>query len=162
MKIAISGPMCSGKSTLAKLICGLNDDYKIYSFGQKIKDLAKELFDMRDIKDRSLLINIANSMKEINQNVWINYILKECKNNENCIIDDLRFKNELEFIQKLNGKVIQVVAPIRQQNNLINQNKNILNHRSEMELKDFNFEFRIDNDYNDNLENDLLKLLSIF
>ena len=51
MKIAISGPMCSGKSTLAKLICGLNDDYKIYSFGQKIKDLAKELFDMRDIKE---------------------------------------------------------------------------------------------------------------
>ena len=30
MKIAISGPMCSGKSTMAKLICSLNDDYKIY------------------------------------------------------------------------------------------------------------------------------------
>ena len=90
MKIAISGPMCSGKSTMAKLICSLDDNYKIYSFGQKIKDLAKELFDMGDIKDRSLLINIANKMKDINQNVWINYILKECKD-ENCIIDDLRF-----------------------------------------------------------------------
>ena len=41
MKIAISGPMCSGKSTLANMICSLNDDYKIYSFGQKIKDAAK-------------------------------------------------------------------------------------------------------------------------
>ena len=98
MKIAISGPMCSGKSTLAALICSLNEDYKIYSFGKKIKDLAKELFDMGDIKDRSLLIKIANSMKEINQNVWINYILKECKDIENCIIDDLRFENELNVL----------------------------------------------------------------
>ena len=60
VKIAISGPMCSGKSTIAKYICSLNPDYKIYSFGQKIKDIAKELFDMGDIKDRSLLIDIAN------------------------------------------------------------------------------------------------------
>jgi len=98
MKIAISGPMCSGKSTMAKLICSLDDNYKIYSFGQKIKDLAKELFDMGDIKDRSLLINIANKMKEINQNVWINYILKECKDEDFCIIDDLRFENELNVL----------------------------------------------------------------
>ena len=99
MKIAISGPMCSGKTTTAKLICSLNDNYKIYSFGQKIKDLAKELFDMGDIKDRSLLINIANKMKDINQNVWINYILKQCKDKENCIIDDLRFDNELNVLK---------------------------------------------------------------
>ena len=40
VKIAISGPMCSGKSTIAKYIC-INSDYKIYSFGQKIKDFSK-------------------------------------------------------------------------------------------------------------------------
>ena len=95
VKIAISGPMCSGKSTIAKYICEVNSDYKIYSFGQKIKDLAKELFDMNEIKNRSLLIQIANSLKSIDENVWINYILKKCKNKENCIIDDLRFENEL-------------------------------------------------------------------
>ena len=98
MKIAISGPMC-WKINFGKYICGLNDDYKIYDgLGQKIKDIARELFDMGDIKDRGdLLINIANSMKEINQNVWINYI-KECKDVENCIIDDLRFNNELNVL----------------------------------------------------------------
>ena len=102
MKIAISGPMCSGKSTIAKFICEENSDYKIYSFGQKIKDIAQELFGMeKDKKDRSLLINIANKMKEINQNVWINYIIKECLDKENCLIDDLRFENELNaFIRK--------------------------------------------------------------
>ena len=79
---------------------------------------------------------------------------------ERFIITDLRFKNELEFVKKLNGKVIKVVAPTRQLNNLINQNKNILNHRSETELKDFNFEFRIDNDYNENLDNDIKILIN--
>ena len=100
MKIAISGPMCSGKTTIANLILNLNSNYKIYSFGQKIKDLAKELFDMGEIKDRSLLITIANSMKKINENVWINYILKKCKDVDDCIIDDLRFDNELKSLKE--------------------------------------------------------------
>ena len=53
MKIAIYGPMCSGKTTVAKIIQSYNEQYQIYSFGQKIKDLALELFDMKD-KNRSL------------------------------------------------------------------------------------------------------------
>lgn len=115
MKIAISGPMCSGKTTIANLICNLYPDYKIYSFGGKIKELAKELFDM-DSKDRSLLINIANKMKDINKDVWINYLLKQCSNKNNCIIDDLRFVNELESLKDDNSWhfiVIQIPKEIR-------------------------------------------------
>lgn len=99
MKIAISGPMCSGKSTLANLICSLDNNYEIYSFGKKIKELAKDLFDMNNTKDRSLLINIANKMKDIDPDVWIKYVLKECSDKDNCIIDDLRFENELEYLK---------------------------------------------------------------
>ena len=91
--------MCSGKTTIANLICSLKPEYNIYSFGKKIKDLAKELFVMSELKDRSLLINIANKMKDINQNVWIDYIMKKCKNDNNCIIDDLRFENELNVLK---------------------------------------------------------------
>ena len=99
MKIAISGPMCSGKTTIGNLICGMQSDYKIYSFGGKIKELAKDLFDMDKTKDRTLLINIANKMKDIDKDVWIKYLLKECSNDKNCIIDDLRFENELESLK---------------------------------------------------------------
>ena len=118
MKIAISGPMCSGKTTIANLICNLNTDYKIYSFGGKIKELAKELFDMGDSKDRSLLINIANKMKDINKDVWINYLLKQCLKENNCIIDDLRFENELESLKNDPNNswhfiVIQIPTEIR-------------------------------------------------
>ena len=55
---------------------------------------------MGEIKDRSLLITIANSMKKINENVWINYILKKCKDVDDCIIDDLRFENELKSLKE--------------------------------------------------------------
>ena len=66
MKIAIYGPMCSGKSTIASIIQENNSDYKIFSFGKKIKDIAFELFNMEG-KDRSLLINIADKMREIDE-----------------------------------------------------------------------------------------------
>ena len=69
MKIAIYGPMCSGKTTVAKIIQSYNDEYQIYSFGQKIKDLALELFDMKD-KNRSLLIAIGSKMREINPDLF--------------------------------------------------------------------------------------------
>ena len=102
MKIAITGKMCSGKSTIANMICMLDSHYKIYSFAQKIKEIAHDLFNMK-YKDRQLLIQISNSMKDINSNVWINYLLDKIKHEnhlDHCIIDDLRFQNELDALDK--------------------------------------------------------------
>tara|TARA_Y100000590_G_scaffold459607_1_gene617121 strand:- start:2211 stop:2720 length:510 start_codon:yes stop_codon:yes gene_type:complete len=98
MKIAIYGPMCSGKTTIASMIQEINPNYKVYSFGQRIKELAKELFHMEG-KDRSLLINIADKMREIDEDVWAKLIHNRTKNETYCIIDDLRFQNELNYLQ---------------------------------------------------------------
>lgn len=97
MKIAIYGPMCSGKTTVANIIKEINPKYEIFSFGGKIKELAKELFDMRN-KDRTLLITIADKMREIDEDVWAKYIINQTTDNEYCIIDDLRFQNELDYL----------------------------------------------------------------
>ena len=97
MKIAIYGPMCSGKTTVANIIKELNSKYKIFSFGNKIKELARDLFYM-DGKNRSLLINIADKMREIDEDVWAKYIIKQTKNEDFCVIDDLRFQNELNYL----------------------------------------------------------------
>jgi len=78
MKIAIYGPMCSGKTTVAQIIQDYDSRHGIYSFGKKIKDLALELFEMEG-KDRSLLINIADKMREIDEDVWAKYIIKKQK-----------------------------------------------------------------------------------
>jgi cytidylate kinase len=100
MKIAISGPMGSGKSTIANMIKSNNDKYIIYSFGGKIKEIAYDLFNMnKNIKDRSLLINIADKMRMIDQDIWAKYIVKQIDDNPCCIIDDLRFQNELDILE---------------------------------------------------------------
>tara|TARA_B100000700_G_C14448787_1_gene580624 strand:+ start:58 stop:579 length:522 start_codon:yes stop_codon:yes gene_type:complete len=109
MKIAISGKMCSGKSTISKIIQEYDNRYEIFSFGKKIKILANELFGIDvNIKNRSLLIEIASKMREIDINVWANYIINQTKDKEYCIIDDLRFQNELELLEKNGWKIIQL------------------------------------------------------
>ena len=108
MKIAVYGPMCSGKTTVANIIQELDNRYEIYSFGQKIKDLASELFDMEG-KNRSLLINIADKMREIDEDVWAKYIIKQTQHKEHCLIDDLRFQNELDHLH--GWKIICLTTP---------------------------------------------------
>ena len=108
MKIAIYGPMCSGKTTLSKLIQEYNSSYTVFSFGQKVKDLAVELFSMEG-KNRSLLINIAGKLREIDPDVWVNYVMNQIKDKQYCIIDDLRYQNELDA---LNGwTIIRLITP---------------------------------------------------
>jgi hypothetical protein len=107
MKIAICGKMCSGKTTLANTIMRMDSRYKRYSFGQKIKDLATELFDMKD-KDRTLLTTFATSMRDIKSDVWIQYLLRQIKDNDFCIIDDVRYQDEIDQLIKDKWTIIQL------------------------------------------------------
>tara|TARA_Y100000389_G_C17429868_1_gene501889 strand:- start:1196 stop:1741 length:546 start_codon:yes stop_codon:yes gene_type:complete len=95
MKIAISGNICSGKSTLANEII---ERYSIYkwkklSFAGKVKELATELFGMT-VKDRNLLINLATKMRDIDQDVWVKALMKQIRKNDFVVVDDLRMMNE--------------------------------------------------------------------
>lgn len=105
MKIAIIGKMCSGKSTLAQKIKLIDNRYEIFSFGQKIKDIAIELFNMKE-KDRNLLINIGMKMREIDPDIWVKYIIEKTKDKKFCIIDDVRFQNEYDYLIQNNFKII--------------------------------------------------------
>lgn len=113
MKIAITGKMCSGKSTLANYICSLDQRYKIYSFGKKVKDVAQDVFKMDPLKkDRSLLTSIGTKLREIDPDVWTKYIINQTQEQEYCIIDDLRYQNEYEYLIQNDFKIIQLnVSP---------------------------------------------------
>ena len=71
MKIGLIGKMCSGKTHVSNILsrhCAL----KKFAFADKVKDIAKDLFNMKQ-KNRKLLQEIGQSMRDIDPNVWINY-----------------------------------------------------------------------------------------
>lgn len=107
MKIAITGKMCSGKTTLAQQICRLDNRHQIYSFSTGVKEIAIKYFNMQE-KDRSLLINIGSKFREINENVWINYLINSINDSNFCIIDDLRHQNELDKLIEHNFTIIRL------------------------------------------------------
>ena len=110
MKIAIIGKMCSGKTTIANMIIDMNPNYKRYSFGQKVKDIAVDLFDMKG-KDRSLLVKIGGYMRDINPDVWVDYLMKQIVDVEYCIIDDIRYQNEVDACIKNDFTFIKLSIP---------------------------------------------------
>ena len=110
MKIAICGKMCSGKTTLANYIMRTFPGYTKYSFAGKVKELCVELFNMQG-KDRSLLINFANKMREIDPDVWVNQVLKQTEGKQNCIIDDVRYQNEVDALIHDGWTFIQLNVP---------------------------------------------------
>jgi cytidylate kinase len=110
MKIAIHGKMCYGKTTLANIIKEFDNDYKILSFGQKVKDIAKDLFNMK-YKDRTLLTSIGTKMREIDSDVWTNYTINMGKSYDKVVIDDLRYQNEHDVCIKNGYKIIVLTLP---------------------------------------------------
>ena len=109
MRIAVTGKMCSGKTTLCNYLCELEPRFQIFSFGKKVKDVASDLFNMDpQIKDRTLLTSIGQKMREINKDVWVNYVIEQCKDVEYCLVDDLRYQNEYEALIKNGFKIIQL------------------------------------------------------
>ena len=111
MKIAITGKMCYGKTTVANIIKKYDNEYQIFSFGQKVKDIATDLFDMQN-KDRTLLTSIGTKMREIDSDIWAKYIIKSCRDLENVVIDDLRYQNEYRYLLEHDFKIIVLTLPV--------------------------------------------------
>ena len=159
MKIAFSGPICSGKSTMSKY---LQEEYncKIISFAQPVKTYCTEIFEMKN-KDRKLLQTFADKCKEINPFVWVNLAEKEIlKNiNKNIIIDDLRYPNELSMLKKHNFIIIKLCINRDFQIRRIkktypytfNQHIERLYHTSETYYEKLNYDYKINiNELNQN------------
>ena len=103
--VAFVGKMAAGKSYYASLLRqelidkGINSS--IVHISSKIKELATELFGMKD-KDRDLLQKIAGKMRDIDEDVWIKYLIYHVKKEGKIpfIIDDVRFKEEVDLLKE--------------------------------------------------------------
>lgn len=104
MKIAICGKMASGKTTLADWFVEHHGFQKI-SLAAKVKSIAADLFAMVG-KDRRLLQQIGMKMREIREDVWIDYLINH--EGENLIVDDVRFINEAEKLKTAGWTLIRI------------------------------------------------------
>jgi hypothetical protein len=98
---AFIGHMASGKNAYSDALASsieLEFGVKVsrLSFSAKISDIAKELFDMQG-RDRRLLQQIGQKMKEIDPAVWAKYLVKKINQSgsQPFIVDGIRSREEL-------------------------------------------------------------------
>lgn len=139
-KIALVGKICSGKTFVANYLVN-NYKFTKYSFADSLKKIAKDYYGMKK-KDRKLLQDLSIKMKEIDKNVFVNYLIKKINKYDNLVIDDLRFENELIELKKRNFKIIKLkiskINQLNRYNNLYGEECiDRLNHISEIEQDNF-------------------------
>ena len=146
LKIAVSGKMAAGKTTLTNLIQQhhelqqpiTSDDYfngafttsERLSIAAPVKEVAKNYFLMpEDYKDRPLLQKIGQKFREIRPSVWIDLMIhksrtltQQYKSNktEGCLVcDDVRFPNEVDALKADGWFVIRLDKDLKESPTLI-------------------------------------------
>lgn len=106
VKLALIGNAGSGKDTFASKI---TSKYKLKSIAlaDPIHEIAKDLFQMKN-KDRELLINIGETLRKIDKNVFINYALRKSEKYEATLITDVRTMREFKALIKEGFKFISI------------------------------------------------------
>jgi len=128
--IGIAGKKRSGKDTAADIIRkNLKGNCLSFAFAKILKEVVQNVFlisneEMNNQKEvkierlghspRQLLQKFGDHFREINSNVFIDYIEHKISNQTNTvIITDVRFDNECRFIKKHNGILIGIDAEER-------------------------------------------------
>jgi dephospho-CoA kinase len=152
MKLAITGKMGSGKTSIAKYLVEKYNFTK-FSFADDVKLYATEIFDINiKIKDRKLLQQFATKMKEIDENIWIKRLdnkIKDIDISDNIIIDDLRYPNEELYLKSKGFKILKLDIDTELQNNRLkntyindfDMHIECKNHDSEIYTKFFYYDF---------------------
>lgn len=155
MIIGISGKICSGKTEVAKYIKKTFPKYnfQIRSFGYDVKFIASYLtsIDMKTIQlreSKSIYLKDWNmTIGEMFQKIgtdcmriglhydtWVLSLMSKYTQEQNWIIDDVRFKNEANAIKNKGGMMIRLEGdPL----DLRKKDPRDMNHQSEIELDDY-------------------------
>jgi len=109
LKIGICGRMASGKTTLAQEIIQASGNAEILSLAGEVKNVAKRIFGMVE-KDRPLLQQIGMKMREIEEDVWLNFLLRRADESDAkiVVVDDVRFINEVDKMREAGFVMIKI------------------------------------------------------
>lgn len=149
MIIGLTGYAQSGKDTVAKVLVE-NYGFKRVAFADKIRELLHETdpmigdgtyhlrsmvniygWDVVKQRDdaRRLLQNLGVAARKVfGEEFWVEQAIKDLSIDASYVFTDVRFKNEVSTLKKLNAQIWKIERPGIQAVN---------NHISELELKDY-------------------------
>ena len=118
--IVLIGYAGAGKSTAAQFLTE-HLGYNRFAYAGvaehphpgSVRDLVTTLWGYSAINDREKLIHVGNSMREIDEDVWIPPMELALMGDDTRprIVDDCRFPNELAFLQGRGFVTVRVLAP---------------------------------------------------
>lgn len=163
----IAGKAGSGKNEVADIIKKNLNNSIVTGFSKYIKLFALEFtnWDGRDFnKPRAVLQSIGDTLRSVRED----FLTKRIKEDllvyqklgiENVIVSDVRLINEIEYFKK--EKDIEVITiRVNTKTSKRNLNESEKNHHTELELDNYNnFDYVIENNFNDNLEKDVIEIL---
>ena len=189
--IGLSGKMGSGKNYIAEqiiypdfkdyyniLIIGFGDLMKYELYARDKTLIYDELYDHKTFETRNKLqqYGTENGRDKYHQDIWIRGLDIQIetfrrRSNDQCliIICDVRFTNEAEYIKDKGGKIIRVVASdrteeryLRESNNNKEMYEKIVNHKSEIELDSYKFDYYINNNKdNMNFTKEIIEIIDL-
>jgi hypothetical protein len=123
-RIAFYGPMCSGKSWCANYLVN-NQGFRKVAFADKLKEIAYQLYGVagKDGESRTVLQDLGQHLRKIDEDVWIKYALSEIQRIErwgekmrefenpiSIVLDDLRYINEAQALKDNGFKLVLVLV----------------------------------------------------
>jgi len=124
MIVLICGSKQSGKDTVGKILVNYYGFVR-FSIATKIKEICRELFNVsvNEIHDeipqqsRVVLQKVANAMRSIDQDVWINYLIKSMyttvQQGKKIVVTDVRFEREIDKLKEVFHDVKIVVIKLK-------------------------------------------------
>ncbi len=163
----ICGKAGSGKNEVAEIIKDYLGDAVITGFSKYIKLFATELttWDGNDNdKPRAYLQNMGDTLRSIDLNFMTKRVYEDLKVYEheginNVIISDVRLINEVNYFKEKND--IETIA-IRVNSDISKRrlNEEEKHHITETELDNYDsFDYVINNQFDDSLKNEVIKIL---
>ncbi|MCK9600707.1 MAG: hypothetical protein M0R06_16820 [Sphaerochaeta sp.] len=148
-RLAVSGKMRSGKDTLSEYLVK-RYGFARFAFADRLKDVAVELFGMSaSRKDRHLLVGLGRKMCEVDQLVWVNYVLGKIPLRADVVISDVRFRYEYDVLKAFGFSMVRVTVDRDTQVKRVMKcgsavDISLLDDRSETDLDTAQFDYFVD------------------
>lgn len=161
--IALIGRTRSGKDQVFKIIEAQGYDVQRVAFGDALKEKFYDIFPEYNNKPKPIehLIFFGQSMRKINEDVWVNSTMGKLRVNEHFyeqyglqkptyVFTDVRQANEVEACKALNCVFIKIVASpdvrIARMEKLGEKvDVSVLHSNTERELESFDYDYIIHN-----------------